>query len=146
MQLSTYYIHCRPLALAYILQHLTILFLIITKGLRRQVISVSFFWLASLYEFLSPPDRTYRGFLFFFQSDWIRENCASQMERVRDNYNSQSQNIRDIKSYGSAQLSAVREQYYEQVRIPTNYSRHYEQLSCYGNRCFLCINLFGEKN
>ena len=54
--------------------------------------------------------------VFLLQSDWIRENCASQMERVRDNYNYQSQNIRDIKQYGSAQISAVREQYYEQVR------------------------------
>ena len=37
------------------------------------------------------------------------------MDRVRDNYNSQVQNIRDIKQYGSTHISAVREQYYEQV-------------------------------
>ncbi len=51
----------------------------------------------------------------FPQSDWIRENCASQMDRVRENYNSQIQNLKDIRQYGSSQLSAVRGQYYEQV-------------------------------
>ena len=51
----------------------------------------------------------------FFQSEWIRQNCAVQMERVRENYNGQVQNIRDIKQYGSTQIQAVREQYFEQV-------------------------------
>jgi len=56
------------------------------------------------------------------QSDWIRENCASQMDRVRENYNSQIQNLKDIRQYGSSQLSAVRGQYYEQV-INVNHSK-----------------------
>ena len=51
----------------------------------------------------------------FFQSDWIRQNCAVQMERVRDNYNFQVQNLRDIRQYGSTHVTAVRDQYYEQV-------------------------------
>ena len=50
-----------------------------------------------------------------FQSDWIRQNCAVQMERVRDNYNFQVQNLRDIRQYGSTHVTAVRDQYYEQV-------------------------------
>lgn len=37
------------------------------------------------------------------------------MERVRDNYKGQVQNVKDIKNYGSSQIQAVREQYYEQV-------------------------------
>ena len=52
-----------------------------------------------------------------FQSDWIRQNCAVQMERVRDNYNFQVQNLRDIRQYGSTQVTAVRDQYYEQVQL-----------------------------
>ena len=50
------------------------------------------------------------------QSDWIRQNCAVQMERVRENYNWQVQNLRDIRHYGSNQVGAVRDQYFDQVR------------------------------
>ena len=46
------------------------------------------------------------------QSDWIRQNCATQMERVRDNYNG----YKGIRQYGTSQLHSAREQYYEQVR------------------------------
>ena len=51
------------------------------------------------------------------QSDWIRQNCAVQMERVRENYNWQVQNLRDIRHYGSNQVGAVRDQYFEQVNM-----------------------------
>ena len=54
--------------------------------------------------------------LTFLQSDWIRQNCAVQMERVRENYNWQVQNLRDIRHYGSNQVGAVRDQYFDQVR------------------------------
>ena len=54
-------------------------------------------------------------FFFLFQSEWIRQNCAVQMERVRENYNFQVQNIRDFRQYGSSQVTSVRDQYYEQV-------------------------------
>ncbi len=43
------------------------------------------------------------------------------MEKVRDNYNSQVQNIKDIKQYGSSQIQAVREQYFEQVTTLSMY-------------------------
>ena len=49
------------------------------------------------------------------QSDWIRQNCANQMEKVRDNYNCQTDNIKGFRQYGSTQLQGVRDQYYEQV-------------------------------
>lgn len=55
--------------------------------------------------------------LLLFQSDWIRQNCAVQMERVRENYNWQVQNLRDIRHYGSNQVTAVRDQYFEQVKF-----------------------------
>ena len=55
--------------------------------------------------------------IWLLQSEWIRQNCAVQMERVRDNYKGQVQHIRDFKQYGSSQISAVREQYFEQVRL-----------------------------
>ena len=72
---------------------------------------------SSLKEFLFLSSlKMYLNHTFLFaQSDWIRENCASQMDRVRENYNSQIQNLKDIRQYGSSQLSAVRGQYYEQV-------------------------------
>jgi len=41
------------------------------------------------------------------------------MERVRENYNGQVQNVRDIRHYGSAQIQAVRDQYYELVSKAT---------------------------
>lgn len=56
------------------------------------------------------------------QSEWIRQNCAVQMERVRENYNWQIQNLRDIRHYGSSQLTAVRDQYYEQMSRIRDYS------------------------
>ena len=56
---------------------------------------------------------------FIFQSEWIRQNCAVQMERVRENYNFQVQNLRGIRDYGSCQVTAVRDQYYEQVKNQT---------------------------
>lgn len=56
------------------------------------------------------------------QTEWIRQNCASQMERVRDNYKGQVQNVKDIKNYGSSQIQAVREQYYEQMQRIRDYS------------------------
>ena len=56
------------------------------------------------------------NFFFKFQSEWIRQNCAVQMERVRENYNFQVQNLRGIREYGSCQVTAVRDQYYEQVK------------------------------
>ncbi len=55
--------------------------------------------------------------VLLFQTDWIRQNCAVQMEKVRENYNSQVQNIKDIKQYGHSQIQSVREQYFEQVRF-----------------------------
>jgi hypothetical protein len=39
------------------------------------------------------------------------------MERVRENYNWQVQNLRDIRLHGSNQVTAVRDQYYDQVII-----------------------------
>ena len=56
-----------------------------------------------------------KKFVCFLQSDWIRQNCAVQMERVRENYNWQVQNLRDIRHYGSNQVGAVRDQYFDQV-------------------------------
>ena len=58
------------------------------------------------------------------QSDWIRQNCAVQMERVRENYNWQVQNLRDIRHYGSNQVGAVRDQYFDQVRNSSSSSWH----------------------
>ena len=59
---------------------------------------------------------------FFLQSDWIRQNCAVQMERVRENYNWQVQNLRDIRHYGTNQVGAVRDQYFDQVRNSSSFS------------------------
>ena len=68
------------------------------------------------------------GFIYLFstylqfyelQSDWIRQNCASQMERVRETYYSQSENIKGYRQYGSTQIQGVRDQYYDQVKIKT---------------------------
>ena len=50
-----------------------------------------------------------------FQNEWVRQNCAVQMERVRENYNWQVQNLREIRHYGTNQVTAVRDQYFEQV-------------------------------
>ena len=58
------------------------------------------------------------------QSDWIRQNCAVQMERVRENYNWQVQNLRDIRHYGTNQVGAVRDQYFDQVRNSSSFSWH----------------------
>ena len=69
----------------------------------------------------------------FLQTEWIRQNCAIQMERVRDNYNNQIQNLRDIRQYGSVQLHGVRDQYYDQVSFPQN---------IFGNRKLRCSSIF----
>ena len=55
--------------------------------------------------------------IFFLQNEWVRQNCAVQMERVRENYNWQVQNLREIRHYGTNQVTAVRDQYFEQVII-----------------------------
>ena len=46
------------------------------------------------------------------------------MERVRENYNFQVQNLRGIRDYGSCQVTAVRDQYYEQVKNETEIEVH----------------------
>ncbi len=44
------------------------------------------------------------------------------MERVRENYNGQVQSLKDFKQYGTTQIQAVREQYYEQMNRIRDYS------------------------
>ena len=68
---------------------------------------------------LDPISYLFLIYLPFYelQSDWIRQNCASQMERVRETYYSQSENIKGYRQYGSTQIQGVRDQYYDQVKI-----------------------------
>ena len=44
------------------------------------------------------------------------------MERVRENYNWQVQNLREIRHYGTNQVTAVRDQYFEQVSRPHHHN------------------------
>lgn len=46
----------------------------------------------------------------------IRENCTQQCDWIQTSYSHQVKNLRDIRDIGSHHLSAVRDQYNDQVR------------------------------
>ena len=46
----------------------------------------------------------------------IKDNCAQQVEWIQTSYQGQVKHLRDIRDYGTNHLSALRDQYYDQVR------------------------------
>ncbi|XP_046623349.1 immunoglobulin domain and leucine-rich repeat-containing protein 2-like [Neodiprion virginianus] len=52
----------------------------------------------------------------------IKDNCAEQVEWIRDSYEGQMRHIRDIRDYGTSHLTALRGQYYDQVKRVRDYS------------------------
>lgn len=48
----------------------------------------------------------------------IKENCTQQCEWIQGSYSSQVKHIREIRDYGTNHLTTLRDQYYDQVRIP----------------------------
>lgn len=52
----------------------------------------------------------------------IKDNCAQQLEWIRDSYAGQVKHLRDIRDYGTNQLTALRDQYYDQVKRVRDYS------------------------
>jgi hypothetical protein len=45
----------------------------------------------------------------------IKDNCAQQVEWIQSSYQGQVKHLRDIRDYGTNHLSALRDQYYDQV-------------------------------
>ncbi|XP_045504933.1 leucine-rich repeat and immunoglobulin-like domain-containing nogo receptor-interacting protein 3 [Colias croceus] len=52
----------------------------------------------------------------------IKENCTQQMEWIQTSYSSQAAHLRNIRDIGTNHLSAMRDQYYDQVKRVREYS------------------------
>lgn len=47
----------------------------------------------------------------------IRENCAQQVEWIQSSYTSQAKHLKEFRDLGSSHLTALKDQYYDQVRF-----------------------------
>ncbi|KAJ4429323.1 leucine-rich repeat and immunoglobulin-like domain-containing nogo receptor-interacting protein 3 [Periplaneta americana] len=52
----------------------------------------------------------------------IKDNCAQQVEWIQTSYQGQVKHLRDIRDYGTNHLTALRDQYYDQVKKVRDYS------------------------
>lgn len=52
----------------------------------------------------------------------IKDNCAQQMEWIQSSYQGQAKYLKDIRDIGTNHLTALRDQYYEQVKRVRDYS------------------------
>ncbi|KAL0273195.1 UNVERIFIED_CONTAM: hypothetical protein PYX00_005929 [Menopon gallinae] len=52
----------------------------------------------------------------------IKDNCAQQLEWIRDSYQGQVKHLKDFRDFGTNQLTALRDQYYDQVKRVRDYS------------------------
>lgn len=52
----------------------------------------------------------------------IRENCAQQVEWIQSSYTTQAKHIREFRDMGSNHLTALKDQYYDQVKKVRDYS------------------------
>lgn len=52
----------------------------------------------------------------------IRENCAQQVEWIQSSYTSQAKHIKEFRDMGTNHLSALKDQYYDQVKKVRDYS------------------------
>jgi hypothetical protein len=68
----------------------------------------------------------------------IKDNCAQQVEWIQTSYQGQVKHLRDIRDYGTNHLSALRDQYYDQVKY-TTFSLLFWQTRYY-YQTFLCYD------
>lgn len=52
----------------------------------------------------------------------IKDNCAQQMEWIQNSYQSQAKHLKDFRDIGTAHISTLRGQYYDQVKKVRDYS------------------------
>ncbi|KAH8262126.1 hypothetical protein KR038_000226 [Drosophila bunnanda] len=52
----------------------------------------------------------------------IRENCVQQVEWIQSSYTTQAKHIREFRDMGSNHLTALKDQYYDQVKKVRDYS------------------------
>ncbi|XP_050355461.1 leucine-rich repeat and immunoglobulin-like domain-containing nogo receptor-interacting protein 3 [Nymphalis io] len=52
----------------------------------------------------------------------IKENCTQQMEWIQSSYSSQAAHLRNIRDIGTNHLTAMKDQYYDQVKRVREYS------------------------
>ncbi|XP_041969971.1 leucine-rich repeat and immunoglobulin-like domain-containing nogo receptor-interacting protein 3 [Aricia agestis] len=52
----------------------------------------------------------------------IKENCTQQMEWIQSSYSSQATHLRNIRDIGTNHLTAMKDQYYDQVKRVRDYS------------------------
>lgn len=52
----------------------------------------------------------------------IKENCSQQMEWIQNSYSSQATHLRNIRDIGTNHLTAMKDQYYDQVKRVREYS------------------------
>ncbi|XP_072383143.1 uncharacterized protein [Diabrotica undecimpunctata] len=52
----------------------------------------------------------------------IKDNCAQQMEWIQNSYQAQAKHLKDFRDIGTAHLSTLRGQYYDQVKKVRDYS------------------------
>ncbi|KAH8404366.1 hypothetical protein KR222_005340, partial [Zaprionus bogoriensis] len=52
----------------------------------------------------------------------IRENCAQQVEWIQSSYTTQAKHIKEFRDMGSNHLTALKDQYYDQVKKVREYS------------------------
>ncbi|XP_063699241.1 immunoglobulin domain and leucine-rich repeat-containing protein 2-like isoform X2 [Culicoides brevitarsis] len=52
----------------------------------------------------------------------IKDNCTQQVEWIQGSYSSQAKHLREIRDYGSHHLTALKDQYCDQVRRVRDYS------------------------
>ncbi|KAH8238105.1 hypothetical protein KR026_009862 [Drosophila bipectinata] len=52
----------------------------------------------------------------------IRENCAQQVEWIQSSYTTQAKHVREFRDMGSNHLTALKDQYYDQVKKVRDYS------------------------
>uniref|UniRef100_A0A1A9W438 Ig-like domain-containing protein n=1 Tax=Glossina brevipalpis TaxID=37001 RepID=A0A1A9W438_9MUSC len=52
----------------------------------------------------------------------IRENCAQQVEWIQSSYTTQAKHLKEFRDLGSSHLTALKDQYYDQVKKVRDYS------------------------
>lgn len=59
----------------------------------------------------------------------IRDNCVQQMDRIHQGYLGQVKYVRGVRSAGAQHLTAIRDQYNDQVLLPLFFSRSLRMLT-----------------
>lgn len=57
----------------------------------------------------------------FQQVHRIKENCTQQMDWIQNSYSSQATHLRNIRDIGTNHLTAMKDQYYDQVYNVNNF-------------------------